>query len=46
VATRRVKRTESWSASEFDQSLATYAAQAGWSAQEIANLLIAQRRKP
>jgi hypothetical protein len=42
---RRVKRTESWSSSEFDQSLAAFAAQAGWSAQAIANLLIAHRRK-
>lgn len=41
----RTKRSESWSASEWDQSLASYAAQAGWSRQEIANLLIANRRK-
>lgn len=42
---KRTKRTEMWSPSEWDQSLATYAAQAGWSRQEIANLLIAARRK-
>jgi hypothetical protein len=41
----RTKRTETWSASEWDQSLATYAAQAGWSRQEIANLLIYSRRR-
>lgn len=38
-------RTEGWSSSEWDQSLANYAAQAGWSRQEIANLLIAVRRR-
>jgi hypothetical protein len=42
---KRTKRTETWSSSEWDQSLATYAAQAGWSRQEIANLLIASRRR-
>lgn len=36
---------ETWSESEYDQSLASYAAQAGWSPQEVANLLIAHRRK-
>lgn len=41
----RTKRSETWSSSEWDQSLAAYAAQAGWSRQEIANLLIASRRK-
>lgn len=42
---KRTKRSEDWSASEWDQSLAAYAAQADWSRQEIANLLIASRRK-
>lgn len=42
---KRTKRTETWSPSEWDQSLASYAAQAGWIRQEIANLLIAARRK-
>lgn len=41
----RNKNSESWSPSEWDQSLASYAAQAGWSRQEIANLLLAHRRK-
>jgi hypothetical protein len=41
----RTRRTETWSVSEWDQSLATYAAQAGWSRQEIANLLIYSRSK-
>lgn len=41
----RTKRTENWSPSEWDQSLANYAAQAGWSRQEIANLLIYSRGK-
>ena len=41
----RTKRSETWSSSEWDQSLASYAAQAGWSRQEIANLLISHRRK-
>lgn len=41
----RSKSSESWSPSEWDQSLASYAAQAGWSRQEIADLLIASRRK-
>lgn len=39
------KRAERWSSSEWDMSLASYAAQAGWTAQEIANLIIASRRK-
>lgn len=42
---KRTKRTEDWSPSEWDQSLASYAAQAGWSRQEIADLLIAGRAK-
>lgn len=33
------------SASEYDMSLATYAHQAGWSDQEIVNLIICHRRK-
>lgn len=47
VAWRRkhTRRTEGWSSSEWDQSLSTYAAQAGWSRQEIANLIIASRRR-
>lgn len=36
---------DAWSESEYDQSLATFAAQAGWPPQEVANLLIAHRRK-
>lgn len=39
------RRTEGWSASEWDQSLASYAADAEWTRQEIANLIIAARRK-
>lgn len=42
---RRSKRTEGWSASEWDQSLASYCAAAGWSRQEIADTLIAARRR-
>jgi hypothetical protein len=41
----RTRRTETWSASEWDQSLAAYAAQADWTRQEIANLLIYSRSK-
>lgn len=37
--------TRSWTASEWDMSLATIAANAGWTDQEICNLLIASRRK-
>jgi len=39
------KDMQDQSCSAYDLSLATFAAQAGWSAQEIANLLIAHRRK-
>lgn len=42
---RTRRDAKGWSASEYDQSLASFAAQAGWSRQEIANLLIASRRK-
>jgi hypothetical protein len=42
---KQTRRTEGWSASEWDQSLAAYAAQADWTRQEIANLLISARRR-
>lgn len=42
---KRTKRTETWSPSEWDQSLAHYCAAALWSRQEIADTLIAARRK-
>lgn len=43
---RRQRRdAKGWSASEYDLALATMAAHAEWSAQQIANLLIAHRRK-
>lgn len=42
---RTRRDTRGWSASEFDMSLARTAALAGWERQEIANLLIASRRK-
>lgn len=41
----QTKRTLGWSASEYDFSLVSYAVMAGWSDQEIANLLITARRK-
>jgi len=41
----RRKRKDLASPSEYDLSLARYAAMAGWSRQEIANLIIASRRK-
>lgn len=41
----RRKRKDLASPSEYDLSLARYAAMAGWSRQEIANLIIANRRK-
>lgn len=39
------KDMQDQSASSYDLSLATYAAQAGWTDQEIADLMIAHRRK-
>ena len=39
------RRFDDQSASGYDMSLASYAAQAGWSDQEIANLIIFHRRK-
>ncbi len=42
---KHTRRTEGWTASEWDQSLAHYAATADWSRQEIANLIISSRRK-
>lgn len=41
----RSKKTATWTDSEWEMSLASWAAKAGWEAQEIANLLIAARRK-
>jgi hypothetical protein len=37
-------RGEHWSLSEYDLSIATYAAQAGWTDQEIADLITLHRR--
>lgn len=42
--TRPLKEMPDQSASSYDLSLAVYAAQAGWSDQEIANLIVASRR--
>lgn len=42
---RNRKDLQDQSGSSYDMALATYAAQAGWDDQEIANLLIAHRRK-
>lgn len=43
--TRRERETKGWSASEFDLSLASMAANAGWSDDEIAELIAEHRRK-
>lgn len=42
---RTRRDAKGWSASEYDLALARFAALAGWSRQEIANILIASRRK-
>lgn len=42
---KQSRRSEGWSASEWDMALASRAASAGWSRQEIADLMIAGRRK-
>lgn len=42
---RTRRDTKGWSASEYDLALARFAALAGWTRQEIANLMIAARRK-
>lgn len=43
--TRRGNDVKGWTASEYDLALARYAALASWTRQEIANLMIASRRK-
>ena len=43
--TRRDRQAKGWSASEFDLSLASMAANAGWSDDEIAELIAEHRRK-
>lgn len=42
---KRTRKTDHYSPSEWDMVLANYASRAGWSRQEIANLIIAARRK-
>lgn len=42
---RRERGTEAWTLSEYDMSLASQAALMGWDNQEIADLLVAHRRK-
>jgi len=39
------RRDRRWSLSEYDLSLASFAAAVGWSDQEIADLIVAHRRK-
>ena len=42
---RRDRAAENWTLSEYDLSLASQAVQAGWSDQQVADLLVAHRRK-